>query len=57
MREASRPIRVVKEDVLAVIASGNDMIQGAGVVNTWFARHGHPLWLKHTQCQYFITIA
>jgi hypothetical protein len=33
-------VQVVKEDVLAGISTKNDVIQRAGIMNTWFVWHG-----------------
>jgi hypothetical protein len=51
IREVSRPIHVIKEDVLAVIAFGNPMIQSTRIMNTWFACYAHQLSRKYTQWQ------
>ena len=57
VREVSRPILVIKEDVLPLVSPRDDMVQRARKMNTWFASHEPRLSPKCTLCRYFITIA
>ncbi len=43
IREVSRPVFIVKKDVLALVSSGDDVIQSAWKMDTWFASHEYLL--------------
>jgi hypothetical protein len=39
IREVSCPVLIVKKDVLALVSSGDNMIQSTWKMDTWFASH------------------